>query len=325
MTQRLDAVVAGVAVVDIIGRPVLFSRLPRKGTLTLIDSITMTTGGNVANCGTDLAKMGFRVGAITRVGDDALGAHLRSELSRHGIDTGGVRTTRGAQTSATIVAVGPDGERTFLHTRGALKRFRVEDILSHLDTIRRAKFFVFGYYGLLPECDASLPRLFRAVKEKTGAETLLDTGGNPVRNDRRLAAILQQVDYFLPSLDEARVLTGCGSPREIVRHLRALGARGTLGVKMGSRGCYLDVDGEARLCPRAVCAVSWTLPAPAMPSSLDLWLPASAAAMPSLPPGSAIVWRQSASVGLAHQQRSDPTRRYDTAGVRRGRPRGRKR
>jgi sugar/nucleoside kinase (ribokinase family) len=250
---RLDAVVAGVAVVDIIGRPVVLSRLPRQGGLTLIDSITMTTGGNVANCGTDLAKMGFRVGAITRVGDDALGAHFRSELSSHGIEMRAVRTIPGEQTSATLVAVGPDGERTFLHTRGALKRFRVRDMLEELELIGRARFFLFGYYGLLPECDAGLARLLHTVREHTGAATLLDTGGNPRRNDRRLATILPHLDYFLPSLDEARVLTGRRSPQEIVRCLRAMGARGTLGVKLGSRGCYLDVEGEARLiAPRAV-------------------------------------------------------------------------
>ena len=249
MRTSLDAVVAGVAVVDVIGRPVQLSRLPRQGGLRLIDSITMTTGGNVANCGTDLAKMGFRVGAITRVGADALGAFFRSELSSHRIDMRGVHTTEGMQTSATMVAVGPDGERTFLHTRGALRHFRVRDMLAQLDMIRRARFFLFGYYGLLPECDAALGRLFRTVKETTGVETLLDTGGNPVRNDRRLAAILPHVDNFLPSLDEARAVTGRRTPQEIVQRLRALGARGTLGVKLGSRGCYLDAGGEARVVP----------------------------------------------------------------------------
>ena len=249
MRARLDAVIAGVATVDVIGRPVHLRKLPREGGLTLIDSVTMTTGGIVANCGTDLAKMGLRVGVITSVGDDALGEHFRSTLSSQGIHLGGLRTVAGEQTSATMVAVGPDGERTFLHTRGVLRRFRVNQILAQLELIGRSRFFLFGYYGLLPECDEDLARLFRTVKERTGAATLMDTGGNPVRNDRRLRAVLPHLDYFLPSLDEARAMTGKRSPPEIIRHLRSLGARGTLGVKLGARGCYLDAAGEARTIP----------------------------------------------------------------------------
>ena len=42
--------------------------------------------------------------------------------------------------------------------------------------------FALGYLGLLPECEPHLPRLFRAVKTKTAAATLLDTGGNPRRD-----------------------------------------------------------------------------------------------------------------------------------------------
>jgi sugar/nucleoside kinase (ribokinase family) len=125
----------------------------------------------------------------------------------------------------------------------------VRDILHQLAMIRRARFFLFGYYGLLPECDASLPRLFRTVKEETGAATLLDTGGNPRRDDRRLRAILPHLDYFLPSLDEARILTGRETPQQIIKQLRRLGARGTLGVKLGARGCYLDTLDSARLIP----------------------------------------------------------------------------
>ena len=59
--------------VDILGRPVNLASLPRRGGLQVIDTITMTTGGNVPNYGIDLAKLGLRVGVITRVGNDEFG------------------------------------------------------------------------------------------------------------------------------------------------------------------------------------------------------------------------------------------------------------
>ena len=58
--QNLEVVVAGLAVVDLIGRPVRLDRLPRRGGLQLLDSITLTTGGNACNCAIDLKKLGFR-------------------------------------------------------------------------------------------------------------------------------------------------------------------------------------------------------------------------------------------------------------------------
>ncbi|MBI3004324.1 MAG: carbohydrate kinase family protein, partial [Ignavibacteriales bacterium] len=68
--KTLDVVVAGLAVVDIIGKPIDLSHPPKKGGLRQIEDIILTTGGNVSNVGIDLAKLGFHVGAITRVGKD---------------------------------------------------------------------------------------------------------------------------------------------------------------------------------------------------------------------------------------------------------------
>jgi len=245
----LDVVMAGVAVVDVIGKPVDLRRPPRAGGLQLLESITLTTGGNVSNCGIDLARLGFRVGAITRAGNDTLGEFLRRQYAWYGIDTTGVIVDRNRQTSATFVAVDLRGERTFLHTRGCLTRFRARDVLGHIGMIHRARVFAFGYLGLLPECEPELPRLFATIKRRTGAKILLDTGGNPKRDPHLLQRLLPFVDIFLPSLDEARILTGENTPGRIVRKLREWNASGVVGVKLGSKGCYIDHEGEAQLLP----------------------------------------------------------------------------
>jgi sugar/nucleoside kinase (ribokinase family) len=248
-TAPLDVAVAGLAVVDVIGRPVNLESMPHAGSLSVIDSVTLTTGGNVANVGIDLAKLGFRVGAITRIGSDTLGEFVRGRLEQHGIDCTGVTTDRRSQTSATIVAVSEEGERTFLHTRGCLVHFRARDVLKHLSMIRRAGIFAFGYLGLLPEIEPDLARIFRAIKRETDARILLDTGGNPARDSGSLREILPYVDYFVPSLDEAISLTGCDTPEEIVRYFFLAGAPYVVGVKLGARGCYIACGGKAEYIP----------------------------------------------------------------------------
>ena len=247
--KTFDVVLAGLALVDVIGRPVDLRRLPRRGGLQLLDSVTLTTGGNVANCGIDLAKLGFRVAGISRVGDDTLGAFVRRHLAEYRIDTSGIKVDRRAQTSATFVAVEVGGERTFLHTRGCLKNFRVEDVLGQLPLIQKSRLFALGYLGLLPECEAHLPRLFRTVKEETGAGILLDTGGNPRRNPGLLRRILPHVDYFIPSREEAAILTRAETPESMVQAFRQWGAAGVVGIKLGGLGCYISDAREAAFVP----------------------------------------------------------------------------
>ena len=247
--RDLDVIVAGLSVVDILGRPVNLRRPPKSGSLQSIETVTMTTGGNVPNVGIDLAKLGFKVGAVSRVGNDSIGGFLRSRLEMHDIAPVGLVLDDRRQTSATIVGVDESGERTFLHARGCMADFRVEDVLDQIDVVRRGRVFAFGYYGLVPECDSDLGRMFRAVKQKTGMPVLLDTGGAPVRNDALLRSFLPEVDFFLPSFDEARAITGKSTPAEIVQALRALGAAGVVGVKLGAEGCFIAAGGKSRRVP----------------------------------------------------------------------------
>jgi sugar/nucleoside kinase (ribokinase family) len=247
--SSLDVVVAGVAVADMIGRPIDLRKPPAKGGLQLLESVTLTTGGNVSNTGIDLAKLGFRVAAITRVGDDTLGEFIRGQYQRFGLNTQGVSIDRRAQTSATFVAVDKQGERTFLHTRGCLAGFGKHDILRSMSVIRRARIFAFGYLGLLREIEEDLPDVFGAIKKRTAAKVLLDTGGNPQRNPALLKRLLPFVDYFIPSLDEAAILTGTSKPEEIVVQLRRWGAGGVVGVKLGADGCFITTPDQAAYVP----------------------------------------------------------------------------
>jgi sugar/nucleoside kinase (ribokinase family) len=134
-----------------------------------------------------------------------------------------------------------------------MQNFRVEDVLDHMHMVRRGRIFCFGYYGLLPECDRDLGRMFRAVRQKTGMPILLDTAGAPRRDDQVLRSFLPEVDAFVPRYDEACAMTGETDPAAIVRACRDAGARGILGVKLGAEGCYISYQGKAkRIPPRKV-------------------------------------------------------------------------
>jgi len=246
-SRHLDVVVAGLALADVIGRPIQFNKPPKRGTLQLIDSVTLTTGGNVSNVGIDLARLGFRVGAITRVGNDSIGRFVVQHYRAHGIDTEGVIVDAKAQTSATIVGVDASGERTFLHTRGCMRNFRVHDILSRIPLIRKAPIFAIGYLGLLPETEKEFKRLFRTLKQETSVKILLDTAASPRVTAKELRGFLPYVDYFIPSYEEAVAVTGRKSPESIVETLLEAGAPHVVGVKLAERGCYISDGRHGRI------------------------------------------------------------------------------
>lgn len=247
--RDLDVIVAGVSVVDVIGRPMNLKRPPRAGGMQSIESVTLTTGGNVPNVGIDLTKLGYRVGAISRVGNDNFGGFLRSRLEMHGIMTGGLILDGARQTSATIVSVDGTGERSFFHSRGCMENFRVDDVLDQIDIVRRGRIFAFGYHGLLPECDAHLGRMFRAIRQKTGIPVLLDTAGIPPKNAGLLRTFLPAVDFFIPSYAEAHAITGLTDPTAMVDSFVKAGAPGVVGVKLGKDGCLIRWNGNARHIP----------------------------------------------------------------------------
>jgi sugar/nucleoside kinase (ribokinase family) len=250
-SSLLDVVVAGLAVADVLGRPVQLKKLPKPGGLQILDSITLSTGGNVSNVGIDLVKLGFRVGAITRLGNDALGDFILKQYRARRINTAGVIRDERVQTSSTFVGVGKDGERTFLHTRGCMANFRVSDVLKNIMLIKRAKIFAFGYLGLLPEMETELGKLFRTVKRETGANISLDTGGHPKRHPKLLESFLPYVDYFIPSYEEAIAITGKRNPEDIVRYFFKAGAPNIVGVKLGAKGCYIANYRYAEYIPPA--------------------------------------------------------------------------
>ncbi len=239
-TKHLDVIVAGLALADVIGRPVDLRKPPKRGALKLIDSITLTTGGNVSNVGIDLAKLGFRVGAITRVGNDSIGRFVLQHYKTFGIDTEGVIIDANAQTSATMVNVDDDGERTFLHTRGCMKHFRAADLLNRMPYLQKANILAIGYLGLLPETEKDFPNLFSTLKAKTSLKIFLDTAAAPRLSLKALRAFMPYVDYFVPSYEEAVLLTGKKTPEAIVDALLRAGAPHVVGVKLSARGCYLS-------------------------------------------------------------------------------------
>lgn len=234
----------GIHIVDILGRPV--QRIPDGQNVDLIDEIRMTVAGTAAGTSVDLAKLGAEVVAMGAIGNDELGAFLVQTMERYGIDTSCLRRKEGVQTSATILPVRANGERPALHVRGANNALCWDDI--DFDVIAGAKFLHLGGTYLMEKFDGEPSRRVLEFARSHGITTTLDLIA--VERPDLLAVIepcLPYVDYFMPGLDEARMISGNSDRKDVVRFFLDRGVGHTV-FKMGAEGSSVaSRDGELRV------------------------------------------------------------------------------
>lgn len=248
-----QVVCLGILVADVVGKPI--EAFPPKGTLAAVERMELHVGGCAANTGVALAKLGIATAVIGKVGRDGFGDFLVGAMAAQGVDTGGVARDEHSATSATMVAVDAAGERTFLHYPGANATFGAEDVsweaIGACEILHVAGPFLMPRY--MGADNAAVLQRARAL----GKTTSLDTVWDPT--DRWMSVLepcLPFLDYALPSLEEARLLTGRDDPRDITGVFLD-GGVGVVGLKLGQEGAYLRTAAgdELSVPPFAVEAV----------------------------------------------------------------------
>src|SRR5688572_3159834 len=245
----MDATIFGLIVADVIAEPFALRSPPKPGGLSIVNSITLTTGGNVCNTGVAMAKLGMKVAAAGLVGKDVLGAAVMQRLQDVDVSTTAVFATERAQTSATVVAVEPGGERCFFHTPGATTLLDADAFRRCMPVFRQSAFVHIGYFGLLPALTPDLAKVICELRQVAPEVKIsLDTV-NPPGKLEQLVPVLPHLDIFAPSRTEAEALTGEKTPAKMVAALRRHMKGGLVGIKLDEEGCYLDDTKHAVTVP----------------------------------------------------------------------------
>ena len=229
-----DVVCLGILVADVLARPV--DALPESGSLARIDEIALRGGGCALNTATALARLGLRPAVAGKVGEDPFGDFLVSLLDERGLDRRAVVRDPSVPTSATVVLVAADGERTFLHLPGANGALRAEELDDELLYSGRA-LHVAGAL-VMDDLDGEPFARILAEANRRGLLTSLDTVWDPSGRFERVLPSLPHVDLLVPSLAEAQAITGKRDPEDAARWLHEHGATEVV-VKLGAEGCYV--------------------------------------------------------------------------------------
>ena len=241
----LDVVTLGIVCADVMVRPV--EEYPERGKLDLVPHLEIHLGGLAGATATVLCQLGAKAGFIGCVGEDGFGDYILHTMRAEGVDVGHVRRTAEARSSATVVLVGGDGERTFLHHIGTNALVSEADV--DLDFVCAAKVLHWGGPSVTPGLDgAPIGRIFEKVRAK-GVKTSMDTcfDGQGVWLPH-IEHALPHLDVIMSSLEEARRYSGQETPEAIADFYRSFGVD-TAVIKLGAEGLFVKNAHEAHHLP----------------------------------------------------------------------------
>jgi ribokinase len=227
-------VVVGSINLDLVARA---ERIPLAGETVTSSDFQMHPGGKGANQAVAVARLGYPVRMIGRVGSDAFGESLRANLVRSGVDTAGVRTSQGPSGVA-VISVARNGENAIVVTPGANALVSPSDVDENADAIGEA-----GVALAQLEVPMETVRHLGEVCASMKVPLILD----PAPARALPAKLLEQVSWLTPNETEiARCVPDAA--RDTFEILEVLVKRLGYGLvlKMGSRGVHVASKDGAR-------------------------------------------------------------------------------
>ena len=232
----MNVLCIGLAVMDITARPV--SQDEEWQEKQSIEEIGIQLGGDAVNQAVYLKMLGMDCGLNICVGADSTGEMLKGALKQKGIDTALVRVRGDGRTGTSMILVDRNGERRIFSASGVERELRAGDLPDPVPEGVKA-ITLASLYGLdYLERDGLDDYLARAGERGilVFADTVYDRYRLGLDGIRHL---LGHLDYFLPSLYEAKTLTGTDTPQETAAFFRRQGVKNVL-IKCGADGIYMD-------------------------------------------------------------------------------------
>ncbi|WP_376090076.1 sugar kinase [Roseomonas sp. CCTCC AB2023176] len=210
-------------------------------------------GGDTSNAAIAATRQGASAGYVSAVGTDAPGDSLMALWATEGVDSSLVGRRADAPTGIYVVSHGPDGHRFTFYRRGsAASLMGPQDVPEA--AIRAAKILHLSgiSQAISPSaCDAG----FRAIEVARDAGVLVSYDTNlrlalwpAARAAAVIHAAIGMADIALPSLEDARALTGLTTPEAIVDFYLRLCP--LVFLKRGAEGCTVATRDARVTIPR---------------------------------------------------------------------------
>ncbi|WP_436840404.1 5-dehydro-2-deoxygluconokinase [Streptomyces flavofungini] len=197
-------------------------------------------GGSATNVAVAAARLGRRVGVVTRTGQDPFGTYLRQQLREFGVDDRWVGEVPGLPTPVTFCEIfPPDDFPLYFYRQPKAPDLELAAADLDLDAIAEARIFWMTGTGLCAE--PSRTATIAALGARSGGITVFDLDWRPMfwtdPDEARphYAAALRHASVAVGNLDEVEIATGVREPRAAAGALLAAGVELAV-VKQGPEG-----------------------------------------------------------------------------------------
>lgn len=237
MSARKPVVVVGSINTDLVA---ITRRIPAAGETVIGTDFQIHPGGKGANQAVAVARLGYPVQLIGRLGNDTFGDQLRSHLRDNGVDTTAVASSEGTSGVAVIV-VSEKGENSIVVTPGANAKVTPQDLEKHIHIIRHA-----GIILTQLEIPLETVEHLASLCAREGVPLVLD----PAPAMELPPAIFKHISWFTPNESEAAFYldnrAGAGNPsyQEMADELLSKGMNGVV-LKRGQDGIFLALRDSA--------------------------------------------------------------------------------
>jgi sugar/nucleoside kinase (ribokinase family) len=214
------------------------------GTLDAAATFTKIVAGAETNVGVGLARLGLKVGWVSRLGADSFGAYVRRSVEAEGVDCTSVVSDPARPTGFMLKSRVLDGDPTVEYYRRGSAASALS--LADFDEARFLSARHLHVTGITPALSASAAELIEhAMKTMRAAGRTVSFDPNlrprlwPGRE--AMAAHLNRLaglaDWVLPGIAEGRTLTGLERAEDIAAFYLDQGARAVT-IKLGADGAY---------------------------------------------------------------------------------------
>ena len=237
--KSFDYTSMGFITFDCLGWP--FTAIPEGGGCYLIDEFTLAVSGAAGVAAIAAAKMGLRTQAVGGVGTDLMGDWVMQRLADFNVDTAMMQKKPGWKTSSSIVTTRADGSRPALHMKGATGSFVVDP--KDAPRVIDATVFHLGGVGLMDAMDGAANAALMKQAKAAGCITTVDIFAGSADDLPDVAAVLPWTDYFMPSIEEARALSGLEDLEDCTRFFHDKGVACCVFTLGGDGAYYSHADG----------------------------------------------------------------------------------
>ena len=237
MSRQLDVITIGEAMAMFVAS--------QTGDLAAAEQFVKRVAGAELNVATGLARLGLKVGWVSRVGNDSFGRYVRQQLAKEQIDSRGVTTDERFATGFQLKSKAENG------TDPIVEYFRKGSAASHLSAADfNEEYFcsarhlhLSGVAAALSDTSLELLNHAARVMKQKGKTISFDPNLRPVlwkseaEMVKQLNQLAFQADWVLPGLSEGAILTGHKTPEAIADFYLDYGVK-TVVLKTGADGAW---------------------------------------------------------------------------------------